>query len=272
MITIGNGQTCLFWTDNWGAVNPAASAPELFSFVKNKSASVHSVLSTEVFSDLLHLPVSQEALVQMQNLEADLAQIALSEEKDKWSYTWGSTKFSSARIYKELMEHPVVHPAFKWLWAKPCQPKHKVSFWLLLKDRISTKNILKRKRMIIESYNCVLCSCFVEETNEHLFLSRNFAKQCWSLLGINLPDNSAFPGITSTFKTSIQSDFFMVAIILMCWSIWVTRNVLIFNGIQPSVQNCKRVFLIELRLVRYRIKQSLQSKFDLWINSLFPDF
>jgi hypothetical protein len=25
-------------------------------------------------------------------------------------------------------------------------------------------------------------------------------------------------------------------------------------------------------LVRYRIKQSLQSKFDLWINSLFPDF
>nr|AWA45159.1 hypothetical protein SO104I06_000011 [Saccharum officinarum] len=38
------------------------------------------------------LSVSQEALVQMQNLEADLAQIALSEEKDKWSYTWGSTK------------------------------------------------------------------------------------------------------------------------------------------------------------------------------------
>jgi hypothetical protein len=125
----------------------------------------------------------------MQNLEAYLAQVALSEERGKWSYTWGSTKFSSARIYKELMDHPVVHPAFKWIWTNPCQSKHKVFFWLLLKDRLSTRNILRRKKMTIDSYNCVLCSYSVEETIEHLFPSCNFAKQCWNLLGINLPDS-----------------------------------------------------------------------------------
>jgi hypothetical protein len=62
----------------------------------------------------------------MQNLEAELTQVTLSGEKDKWSYTWGSTKFSSSRIYKESMDHPMVHPAFKWIWASPYQHKHKV--------------------------------------------------------------------------------------------------------------------------------------------------
>jgi hypothetical protein len=68
-------------------VKPAASAPELFSFVKTKSTSVHSMLNTEVFSNLFHLPDLLEALAQMQNLEAYLAQVSLSEKRDKWSYT-----------------------------------------------------------------------------------------------------------------------------------------------------------------------------------------
>lgn len=96
--------------------------------------------------------------------------------------------------------------------------------------------------MIIDSYNCVLCSFSVEETSEHLFLGCNFAKQCWNLLGIHLPDSSTFPGITSTFKTRIQSQFFMVAIILVCWSIWVTTNDLIFNGVRQVFRTAREFF------------------------------
>lgn len=128
MITIESGQSCLFWTDNWRLVSPAISAPELFSYAKNKFLSVHAVTNAEVLSDLFHLPVSQEALIQMQNLETKLAQITLSVGKDKWSCIGGSSNFSSSKIYRELMEHPMVHSAFKWIWASPCQPKHKVFF------------------------------------------------------------------------------------------------------------------------------------------------
>lgn len=158
----------------------------------------------ENFTDLFHLPVSQQSLVQMQNLQADIAQCTLTEHNDKWGYIWGTANFSSARIYKELMDHPVVHPAFRWLWENSCQPKHKVFFWLLLKDRLSTRNLLKRKRMALESYNCVLCNS-LEETAQHLFLSCSFARQCWNYLGISFPNRSDFPVVVTTFKTRLQS-------------------------------------------------------------------
>lgn len=51
----------------------------------------------------------------------------------------------------------------------------KVLCWLLIKDRLSTRNILKRRNMALDSYNCVLCNDNIEETVEHLFLHCNFA-------------------------------------------------------------------------------------------------
>lgn len=147
---------------------------------------------------------------------------------------WGSDKFSSSRIYKELMDHPVVHQAFKWVWANPCQPKHKVFFWLLLKDRLSTRNILRRKHMVIDNYNCVICNDNVEETIKHLFIDCAFAKECCAVLGVNLLGNCSVPKISTTLRAQLQSDFFMVAIILMCCAIWTARNNLIFSGIQPN--------------------------------------
>lgn len=79
----------------------ASSAPEFLSFAKNRMISVQAVLNMETFSDLVHLPVSQVALTQMQTLEADIAQLALSTERDKWYYSGNSNTFSSSRIYKK---------------------------------------------------------------------------------------------------------------------------------------------------------------------------
>jgi hypothetical protein len=154
----------------------------------------------------------------------------------------------------------VVNPAF---WKCPSQPKHKVFFWLLLKDRLSTRNILRRRNMVIENYNCVLCNYSVEETLEHLFLHCDFAKQCWNLLGIDIPTNSNFPDIVSIPKARLQSEFFMVTIILMSWSIWKARSDLIFKNLQTNVQNCKMNFFNELNLVLFRVKPSLLTSFEL---------
>lgn len=100
-ITVGDGQSCLFWSDNWRQMTLASSAPEFLSFAKNRMISVQAVLNMETFSDLVHLPVSQVALTQMQTLEADIAQLALSTERDKWYYSGNSNTFSSSRIYKK---------------------------------------------------------------------------------------------------------------------------------------------------------------------------
>jgi hypothetical protein len=63
------------------------------------------------------------------------------------------------------------------------QNKHKFFFWLLLKDRLNTKNILRRKIMWLPNYNYVLCVENLEETLAHLFLM-SFRS---SLLDLHLP-------------------------------------------------------------------------------------
>jgi hypothetical protein len=77
-----------------------------------------------------------------------------------------------------------IHPAFKWLWASSCQSKHKIFFWLLLKDRVSTRELLRRKNMDLQDFSCVLCSALVEESLVHLFLECPFDIQCWDLIGV----------------------------------------------------------------------------------------
>jgi hypothetical protein len=57
-----------------------------------------------------------------------------------------------------------------WVWKSDCIPTIKFFAWLLLNDRLNTRNILRRrKKFLEEGYNCVLCQEEIEETSEHLF-------------------------------------------------------------------------------------------------------
>ena len=60
----------------------------------------------------------------------------------------------------------------------------------------------------------------------------------------------------------------MVAIILMRWTIWLARNEIVFNENQMSIQDCRRIFLKEERMVSLQVKTSLSTLFEQWIQSL----
>lgn len=107
--------------------------------------------------------------------------------------------------------------------------------------------------MNLDSYNCELCALGVEETTEHLFLHCPFAQQCWGLISLATSLDSGTLENFTAFKDQINSQFFMVAIILMCWTIWLARNELIFNENQVTIQECTRIFLKEARLVSLRV-------------------
>jgi hypothetical protein len=82
-----------------------------------------------------------------------------------------------------------LHAAYKWLWKSSCQNKHRVFFWLIIKGRLNTRSMLRRKNMELESYNCVLCNTQVEETIDHLFIICPFASQIWNLIGLQVDQN-----------------------------------------------------------------------------------
>jgi hypothetical protein len=60
--------------------------------------------------------------------------------------------------------------------------KHKVFFWLLLNNRLNTRNLLRRKRFQLPSTDSVMCNHRVEETLHQKFFECEFAQMCWAAL------------------------------------------------------------------------------------------
>jgi len=62
---------------------------------------------------------------------------------------------------------------------------------MLLQDRLSTRGILKRRNMEVQSYDCVLCHLVTEESLMYLFFSCPFSMCCWNTLGLAplIPDD-----------------------------------------------------------------------------------
>lgn len=137
-----------------------------FSFARDLHITIQSFFAASDLadmSDLFHLPLSTQAFTHYQQLVALLAQTPLMEGNDIWTYIWGFALFASSKAYLNLRGTRQVHPVYTWLWNSCCQPKRKFFFWLLLKDRLSTHALLRRKNMELDNYNCVLCHLDTEK-------------------------------------------------------------------------------------------------------------
>lgn len=227
---------------------------------------VNSFQSHEHIHELFNLPLSEIAFQQLQTLQDIRHQLHLSDYHDIWTPVWGA--FSAARAYKFLLGHNQIPQAFKWLWETFCQPKHKIFFWLLLKDRLSTRNLLKRRNMHLDSYDCALCMNATEETLEHLFLGCTFASSCWYQIGIVLQPQANIPDTIQQLRDQMDPQFFMIVAILLCWCIWSARNDLIFKGIPQNPEMVKANFIRELKILTLRAKARFTTTFDLWIQNL----
>ena len=119
--------------------------------------------------------------------------------------------------------------------------------------------------MFLPSYNCVLCTNNTEENLEHIFLRCPFAKACLGLIGLQVPIQTDIFLAIESFKSQMDTPLFMNIIILLCWSIWISRNDLIFQGLQPSASNCSCTFKKELVLLGHRVRSKHKSLLEEWI-------
>lgn len=209
------------------------------------------------FSSASLLPLSIQAYEQLQDLQGIIQQIPASSDKDQWSYIWGNNSFFAAKTYKTIIGQRSVHLAFRWIWKCKCQMKHKVFFWLLIIHRLSTRDLLGRRNMQLESYTCDLCILHKRETVPHLFLRCNFAKACQASMGVSVVTTRPVLQIFRLIKDKLQVSFYMEIIIVMSWSIWCTRNDWVFNNIDPTVEDCKQKFMKEFSLLLFRSKPSM---------------
>ena len=207
-VKINSGTSYLLWDDLWGSDVLANKFPELLSFAKKRHIPfIHGHTQNPLHS-LFTLPLSAQAHSQLPLLHQELNEITLNEELDVWAYIWNAETFSVNKAYKQLSGFSHPHPAFKWIWKSACQNKHKVFFWLVLKDRISTSELLRRKNMNLEHYNCVLCSNRVDETLMHLLLQCPFATQCWAWINVQTPSDLEVFQVLQSFRNQVLVPFF----------------------------------------------------------------
>lgn len=150
--------------------------------------------------------------------------------QDVWTFTWSSRCYNSRKIYTQLLGTVEASALFTWLQSSSNLGKHKLFFWLLLRDRLNTSNLLRRKNKELDDYSCVLCNSGLEETSFHLFFECPFSQTCQSSMNIHLEICSYNPltwSLQLEKTLAIQSREVMMT---ACWTIW--RNSVIFdNGV-----------------------------------------
>jgi hypothetical protein len=94
-----------------------------------------------------------------------------SHSPDVWTYAWGKTEYEASKFYKFYFREIKPLACLPLIWKSKCQMKHKVFAWLLMIDRLNTRDLLARRQ----------CP---REDRDHLFFSCTFRKTCWSAMGI----------------------------------------------------------------------------------------
>ena len=141
---------------------------------------------------------------------------------------------------------------------------HLSFFWLLLHDRLNTRDLLARKNFPLPSYECATLQCNQQETLIHLFWNCPFASQCWDFI-CPLRNNNLSPlEAVHDMRDKINQPFFMEIIILAAWGIWMVRNNKIFKNIRPSFQEWKVIFFNELKNLNCRIRAKYAHQFQAW--------
>ena len=181
MVNVNNGATTLFWKDMWLGEILAETHPRAFSFAKDEDISVRAFLGATSLQETFHLPLSEQAHAETRNLQSITldVQLARLSTHDDWTYVWGSIHFAANKFYEFFFRDVQAHPAYSWLWKSKTTMKIKVFGWLLLSDRLNTRNMLKRRHFNIgNTFGCLLCTTCMDETVEHLFFDCPFSLNC----------------------------------------------------------------------------------------------
>jgi hypothetical protein len=243
--------------------------PQLHSFAKNKDITVKNAVqqSAEDLYDLFHLPLSTIAMQQCNIMNESLAELNGRMDNDIWGFEWGDY-YSTKKIYEDILDPPEAAAPFKWVWKSCCLSKHKFFFWLLLLDRLNTKDLMERKNFFVENSDCVLCQNGSHEDLIHLFFQCDFSQTFWWKLGFKWDTDNSVIDMLIDGKQRHNSIYFKEAIIVGCWSIWNHRNKFIFDSQIISQDRCFTMFKESFSLIMHRAKPSLKEGMQQWLDTL----
>jgi hypothetical protein len=221
-----------FWEDVWlGKTSLAQQYPSLYNIVQRKNVLVANVLSQTPLNIGFRRVLNDHKWNQWVHLCQRLMSIQLNNDQDKfmWKLTETGT-FTVKSMYLDLMNG---HTRFlhRYLWKLKIPLKIKVFMWFLNSKVLLTKDNLAKRNW----KGCTKC-CFCDsiETVQHLFLSCPFAQIIWRMIYFtyNIPPPANITNMFGNWLNGVEKKDkvrIRIGVSALCWSIWTTRNDLIFN-------------------------------------------
>jgi hypothetical protein len=138
----------------------------------------------------------------------------------------GRHGFSVKLFYRESKCSQILVP-FKFLWKTMLPQKIKAFLWLVLHNKILTKDNL-RKRNWQGPLDCVFCG--LPESINHLFFQCSVARYVWRIIQTTLDLNSSPQTVENLFGPWIDSfdrkerNLVLFGCGAVIWAIWRSRN------------------------------------------------
>jgi hypothetical protein len=227
----------LLWKDNWSKPLACNKFARLFSFALEEDVSVKKFVELQEPGDHFLLPLTIEAHAELTQLRGCLDTETLhSLSPDIWSPVWGSDAYKPKDFYAHCFRNIQPPKCLGETWKSRCTMKHKVFAWLMLVDRLNTRDMLRRRHFNIGSvFSCLTCSSGMDETRNHLFFTCEFSAECWERLGVAWDTSRSADDMISDAKQTWNKPLFMEMMILGAWNIWKIRNRAYFDGVQPDI-------------------------------------
>ncbi|CAA7059768.1 unnamed protein product [Microthlaspi erraticum] len=192
---VNSGSKALFWHDNWTDLGPlieltGANGPRVTGI--NRMATVNQACNNSAWliSGGRHPILRLLRDVLPINLPTSLNSL---QDVFRWksSPTADPGDFSSTKTWDFL--HPTGPPLIwtKPVWFKERIPRHTFILWLVIKDRLVTRDRLRSWGLDVPS-SCLLCDS-APETKHHLLNDCAYSKEIWTVFfrrsGLSLPSS-----------------------------------------------------------------------------------
>uniref|UniRef100_A0A453ILD2 Reverse transcriptase zinc-binding domain-containing protein n=1 Tax=Aegilops tauschii subsp. strangulata TaxID=200361 RepID=A0A453ILD2_AEGTS len=240
-VTVGKGDSVLFWSDHWeidqSCIPLQERFPRLFPFCLQKNLSVMEVIQAGNVQQMFSLPLSELAFREFNQLSSLLFGTSLDNGcNDIWAWRHGKKAEYSAKKYYDFVHQPVIaNPILSWVWKSFCTMTIKMFAWLVIMDRVNTKDMIHRCHWRInDGPSCVLCPTGVIEDRNHLFFQCNFSMRIWNYLQVSWLDSNDMVQIALHARKKFNKPFFSEVVFLAWWNIWKVRNDRAFRHVNPT--------------------------------------
>jgi hypothetical protein len=180
---VGDGNTTMFWTDNWlHGTSLAVLAPHIFAQVPKRQRNrrkVSEVLHEFQWTHDIRGALSVAALAEFIGIVDLLEEVQLLSgvpDKHQWRFS-ASRQYSSKSAYETLFIGAVHFEPWELIWKSWAPKKCQFFIWLAIHKRSWTVDKLARRGL--PHPTCCVLYDQVEEDIQHILIGCVFAKQVW---------------------------------------------------------------------------------------------